>query len=413
MNPLADFVAVIPAGGAGKRLWPLSRAAQPKFLLDLTGVGRTLIQQAWDRLEPLAGANRVEVVTGAAHAAAVAAQLPGLDHSTAAASTNEPSLVSQGLAAPESDQRGDSSCRPSNGASRLGHRDNLLIEPGPKDSMPAIALAAAIAQRRYGDVVVGSFAADHIIDDQRAFAQAVEAAYLAALEGFIATIGVKPTDPTTAYGYIKAGPSLGLVQAPQIKRVAAFKEKPDRATAERYLADSDYRWNAGMFVFRASLVAEQLRRLRPGLADGIGRMADAWDTDQREAVAAAVWPGLERIAFDYAIAEPVAAEGGLATVPGDFGWSDLGDFASLADLTAPDADGVTRLAQGSGPAPVALDSDGAVMVTADGRLVALLGLPDAVVVDTPTAVLVSSRDRLQDVKALVEHLEKSGLRDYL
>ena len=219
MNRLADFVAVIPAGGAGKRLWPLSRAAQPKFLLDFTGSGRTLIQQAWDRLEPLAGASRIEVVTGAAHAVAVAAQLPALE-----------------------------------GPSGL-NRGNLLMEPGPKDSMPAIALAAAIAQRRHGDVVVGSFAADHIIDDQAAFAQAVKAAYLAALEGFIATIGVKPTGPSTAYGYIKSGPSLGLVEAPQIKRVAAFKEKPDRATAERYLADGNYRWNAGMFVFRASLLA--------------------------------------------------------------------------------------------------------------------------------------------------------------
>jgi mannose-1-phosphate guanylyltransferase len=360
VKPLPGFFAVIPAGGAGQRLWPLSRRDRPKFLLDLSGEGRTLIQQAWDRLAPLAGPGQIEVVTGRAHARPVAAQLEGLDPA------------------------------------------NLIVEPGPRDSMPAIALAAAITRRRHGDVVLGSFAADHVIHGQDRFAAAVEQAYLAAQEGFIATIGIKPTAPATAYGYIKAGPPLGLVEAPEVRLVEAFEEKPDRATAERHLADGLHRWNAGMFVFKVDVLEAQLRQLHPALADGIGQVADAWDTPRREAVASAVWPSLPRIAFDHAIAEPVAAAGGLATAPGDFDWSDMGDFGSLAG-----ADG-RALTLAGGPAPVVQDSSGAVAVSAGGRLVVVFGAPDVVVVDTPDAVLVTSAGRVQEVKGLVGRLEDGG-----
>jgi mannose-1-phosphate guanylyltransferase len=420
LSPLPEFYAVVPAGGAGKRLWPLSRTSRPKFLLDLGGDGRTLIQQAWDRLEPLAGAARIEVVTGAGHAAAVVQQLDRLAPS------------------------------------------NLIVEPGPRDSMPAIALAAAITRRRHGDVVLGSFAADHIIHGQDGFAAAVEGAYLAAQEGFIATIGIVPDGPSTAYGYIQTGPPLGLVEAPQIALVARFQEKPDRATAETYLAHGGYRWNAGMFVFKVNVMLDQLKLLHPALADGIGRLAAVWDTEERDRVAAEVWPKLSPIAFDHAIAEPVAARGGLATVPGEFEWSDVGDFASLAELaelaepvepTEPgepsepcepaglagvagcsgaagpaSAQGAARASSAAGrrdivgggdqgarqmvlggsPPPVIEGSPGALAVAAGGRLVAMLGVPNVVVVDTPDAVLVTSLDRVQEVKGLVESLERRG-----
>ncbi|MDR3107114.1 MAG: mannose-1-phosphate guanylyltransferase [Bifidobacteriaceae bacterium] len=366
MTLLPGFFVVIPAGGAGKRLWPLSRPDRPKFLLDLTGAGRTLIQQTWDRLAPLAGDGQVEVVTGRDHAAAVAAQLPGLTPA------------------------------------------NLIVEPGPRDSMPAIALAAAITRRRHGDVVLGSFAADHIIHGQERFARAVELAYLAAQEGFIATIGIQPSGPSTAYGYIKAGRPLGLVGAPELGLVEAFKEKPDRATARAYLESGGYRWNAGMFVFKVNLLLDQLARLHPRLADGIGQIAEAWDSGERDEVAQEVWPQITGIAFDHAMAEPVAGEGGLATAPGDFAWSDVGDFASLADLLEPGPDGARRLILDGGPEPLLIDAPGTLAVSAAGRTVAVLGLPEAVVVDTPGAVLVTTRDRAQDVKALVEALSARG-----
>jgi mannose-1-phosphate guanylyltransferase len=317
---------------------------------------------------PLAGEGQIEVITSAGQAAAVASQLDRL--------------------------------RP----------ENLILEPGPRDSMPAIALAAAITRRRHGDVVMGSFAADHIIHGQAGFAGAVEAAYLAAQEGFIATIGIKPAGPSTAYGYIKAGRSIGLVEAPAIALVEAFKEKPDRATAENYLKTGDYRWNAGMFVFKVDMMLEQLKTLHPKLADGIVRLAGVWDGDplERQRIAGQVWAASTPIAFDYALAEPVASAGGMATVPGDFEWSDVGDFASLGDLAEPGSEGVRRLVLDGGPAPFVLDSPGSLAISGAGRLVSVLGQPDVVVVDTPDAVLVVARDRVQDVKALVERLESAS-----
>ncbi|MDR2454762.1 MAG: mannose-1-phosphate guanylyltransferase [Bifidobacteriaceae bacterium] len=354
MTALPGFGVIVPAGGAGKRLWPVSRADRPKFLLDLTGSGRTLIQQTWDRLEPLAGAERVAVVTGQAHAAEIRAQLPGL------------------------------------GAG------NLIAEPAARDSMGAIGLATAIMLQRHGDIVLGSFAADHAVGDQAAFARAVEGAYLAAQEGLIATIGIRPSGPSTAYGYIKAGDPLGLLGAPQARWVEAFKEKPDLPTAAGYL-QAGYRWNAGMFVFKASVLLGRLRQLHPAYAAAVEAVAQAWDTPERAAAAERAWPGLPRIAIDHAIAEPVAAAGGLATVPGDFEWSDVGDFDSLAAF-APD--GALRLA--GGPAPLLVDSPGALVVNQTDRLVAVLGLEDAVVAVTDGVILVTTRASAQQVKSLAD-----------
>jgi mannose-1-phosphate guanylyltransferase len=368
--PVPGFHAVVPAGGAGTRLWPLSRRADPKFLHDLTGSGRTLLQETWDRLAPLAGPSGVVLVTGEAHAEAVRLQLPGL--------------------AP----------------------DALLVEPSPRDSMAAIGLAAAVLRRRHGDdVVLGSFAADHVIARADRFAAAVAEAVAAARAGYVVTIGIAPREPSTAFGYIEVGDPLGLDAAPSARHVAAFAEKPDAATARAYLATGRYRWNAGMFVVVADVLLRHLAAHQPGLHDGLVAIADAWDTGERDRVLAARWPGLTRIAIDHAIAEPVAATGGVAVVPGDFEWDDVGDWASLAGLLPARDDGARVL----GPADAALlrDCDGAVVVPAGERLVAVLGVPDAVVVDTADAVLVTTRARAQEVKGIVDALARRGRADLL
>jgi mannose-1-phosphate guanylyltransferase len=199
---LNGFHASGPAGGAGTRLWPLSRARHPKFLLDLTGAGRSLLQQTWDRLSPLA--DSVVVVTGASHAKSVADQL--LD---------------------------------------LPLRD-LLAEPSPRDSAAAIGLAAAVIHRRDPDAVIGSFAADHVIRRPEAFQAAVAEAVTTARAGYVVTIGIEPDHPSTAFGYIQLGESLGLAGAPSARVVARFVEKPDARTAARYVAGGRHRWNAGM-----------------------------------------------------------------------------------------------------------------------------------------------------------------------
>ncbi|MGZ4603213.1 MAG: mannose-1-phosphate guanylyltransferase [Kineosporiaceae bacterium] len=366
-DPLPDFVAVVPAGGAGTRLWPLSRAERPKFLLDLTGCGRSLLQQTLDRLLPLTGRGGVVVVTGAAHVGAVVDQLPELDPA------------------------------------------DVLAEPSPRDSAAAICLAAAVVARRRPGVVVGSFAADHVVRDVPAFHAVVREAVATARAGYIVTIGIEPDRPATAFGYIQADEPLAIEGAPSALAVRSFVEKPDAATAAGYLAAGGYRWNAGMFVARADVLLDELAMHRPELHAGIVKLADAWDTPGGQAALDAVWPTLEKVAIDYAVAEPAAAAGRVAVVPAAFGWDDVGDFAALASLLP--ADAAVRVL-GDGDHVLSRDASG-VVVPGHGRLLAVLGLDDVVVVDTPDAVLVTTRARAQDVKSVVEALRAAGRSDLL
>lgn len=362
--PIPGFHAIVPAGGAGTRLWPLSRAGSPKFLHDLTGAGRSLLQQTVDRLEPLA--QGVVVVTGERHAEAVLGQLPGLA-----------------------------------GA--------VLAEPSPRDSMAAIGLAAAVLAEREEDPVVGSFAADQVVEAGPGFPEAVRQAVVAARAGYVVTVGIRASGPSTAFGYVRAGAPLGLPDAPDACAAAGFTEKPDAETAAAYLATGEYRWNAGMFVVRASVLLDHLARLLPVLHDGLREIARAWDTGRRAEVLARVWPGLQRIAIDHAIAEPVAAEGGVAVVPGDFGWDDVGDFASLRDLVP--ADDLGRHVLGDGAHVLVVEAARPVVVPGSGRLVTVLGIDDAVVVDMPDALLVTTRDRAQQVKGVVDAVRAAGRDD--
>lgn len=351
---IPGFWAVVPAGGAGTRLWPVSRATSPKFLHDLTGSGRTLIQATVDRLRPLAG-DQVVVVTGEAHAAAVREQLPGL---------------------------------PS---------DHLLAEPSPRDSMAAIAWAAAVLEARDPDAVLGSFAADHVVTGSEAFRAAVTEAVDVARQGFLVTIGIEPTFPSTGFGYIQTG--RGLPGFRTACRVRQFVEKPDARRAASYLATGEFRWNAGMFVVRATTLLDLLARWHPELADGARLLARAPERHDE------IWPTLEKIAIDHALAEPAADEGLVAVVPGTFGWDDIGDFRSLAGLLPGDEDGV--IVVGDEEQVQAVDSSGLV-VSESGRLVALVGVEGIVVVETDDALLVTTAERAQDVKRVVEALKASG-----
>lgn len=352
---MEDFWAVVPAGGAGTRLWPLSRSAEPKFLLDLTGTGRTLIQATVDRLSALAG-DRVLVVTGEVHRERVVAQLPEL--------------------AP----------------------DQVVGEPSPKDSMAAIGLAAAILERRQSDVVMGSFAADHAIGDPEAFDRLVRAAVTVAREDWLVTIGVEPDHPATGFGYIRLGDSLAGHR--DARQATAFVEKPSQATARQYLDSGEYRWNAGMFVVRPTVLLELLADSDPEFAAELRRIAAA------PALLRERWGALPRISVDHAVAEPAAAAGRVAVVPGQFGWSDIGDFAALGALI----DHQTLSVLGDSSTVRQIDSSGFVAPHGD-RMVAVLGLKDVVVVETADALLVTSLDRAQDVKQMVDALRASGRLD--
>ncbi|MDQ1551642.1 MAG: mannose-phosphate guanylyltransferase [Actinomycetota bacterium] len=366
---LEHFYSVIPAGGVGSRLWPLSRADAPKFLHDLTGSGNSLLRDTWDRLVPLSGAERIMVVTGRAHRAAVESQLPEL---------TDP---------------------------------NVVLESEPRESSAAIGLAAAILVRREPDVIIGSFAADHVIGKQKRFLKAVTEAVAVANAGHIALIGITPTEPATGFGYIHFGDAAEVDDAPSARMVDRFVEKPDLPTAVEYVEDGCYLWNAGMFISRADVLLEQLGEAEPELLAGIVELADSWDGPDRGAVVDRVWPNLKKIAIDYSVAEPAAAAGRVVVIPGDFDWDDVGDFASIAKLHA--GGRKSDLAILGEDARVLADSSTGVVFSQGKRLISLIGVTDIVIVDTEDALLVTTTANAQRVKAVVDALKLSGRNDVL
>ncbi|MBB6628997.1 mannose-1-phosphate guanylyltransferase [Nocardioides sp. KIGAM211] len=358
MSGIEHFWAVIPAGGAGTRLWPLSRRSSPKFLHDLTGSGRSLLQDTHDRLAPLAG-DRFVVVTGEAHHEAVTAQLDGV--------------------AP----------------------DAVLAEPSPRDSMAAIGLAAARLELADPEAVMGSFAADHVITDRESFGEAVRVAVAAAREDWLVTLGIEPSFPSSAFGYIHVG-AEDLPGLAGVRRVESFVEKPSVAVAEEYVASGDYRWNAGMFVARPRVLLDLLAQWHPQFAADLRAIAAAPERLDE------LWPGLPKIALDHAIAEPAADAGRVAVVPASFDWDDIGDFDSLATLLERAGTGTTVL--GDAALVRAVDATGLV-VPRSGRVVAVVGLDDVVVVDTHDALLVTTRALAQQVKQVVTGLQEDGHGD--
>jgi mannose-1-phosphate guanylyltransferase len=251
---------------------------------------------------------------------------------------------------------------------------------------------------------VGSFAADHVVTDTPTFQRVVAEAVATARAGYLVTVGITPTHPATGFGYVCSGEGLEVRDAPSALRVTEFREKPHAQTARRDVECGRYRWNAGMFVARAATLMDLYQTHQPELAAGLHEIAEAWDSPAREEVLGDVWRRLPKIAIDYAIAEPAAEEGGVAVVPGSFGWDDIGDFRSLSSLLPAADDGVQSLGAGE---VVTIDTSGALVVSSSGRLVALLGVSDVVVVDTPDALLVADRARAQDVKALVDGLRQT------
>ncbi|GAA3450249.1 mannose-1-phosphate guanylyltransferase [Dactylosporangium matsuzakiense] len=371
------FYAVIPAGGSGTRLWPLSRAGHPKFLHALTGTPLSLLQATYGRLEGLAAPECTYVVTGVAHAAAVARQLPGL---------------------PEG---------------------NILVEPTPRDSCAAIGLAAAVIARRDPSAVMGAFAADQLVRDVPAFQDTLHRAIQGAEDGLLMTIGITPTHPETGYGYLHVGEPTGTGD---VCKVAEFAEKPQLDVAQRYVDSGEYLWNAGMFVWRVDVFLDELARQQPELHEGLRRIAEAWDTHDREEILAQLWPGLTKISVDFGVMEGAGAAGLVGTVPGNFGWNDVGDFHTLGELLETDTQGnvVVELAgliddpsYASKPTVLMQDAERVVVVPRSGRLVAAVGVSDLIIVDTPDALLICPRSRAQDVKKLVDSLKERGSSELL
>lgn len=354
-----ELQPVILAGGSGTRLWPVSRSHYPKQFLPLTGE-QTLLQQTAERLDGL-GASAPLVLANVEHRFLAAEQLraAGVEHA------------------------------------------RIVLEPEGRNTAPAIALAALQAQAEGRDPLLLILAADHHIGDPEAFQAAVARAMTLAEAGHLVTFGIVPTAAETGYGYIQQGESLGEAGA----RVARFVEKPDAATAREYVDSGDYLWNSGMFVFRASLYMQELQRFEPGIVEACRAALEGAREDldflrvDPEAFAAA-----PNISVDYAVMERTEH---AAVTPLAAGWSDIGSWSALAGVRGMDEQGNTLRGD-----CLLEDSEGCV-VDADGLLVAGIGLRNLAVVATRDAVLVADRDRVQDVKLIVERLKADNRSEHV
>jgi mannose-1-phosphate guanylyltransferase len=359
-----EAYAVIMAGGGGTRLWPRSRQATPKQFLDLLGP-RTMLQETVDRIEPLIPLERVLVVTGHEYANEVLALLPGLP--------------------PE----------------------NVVREPQGRGTAPCIGLAALALQQRDPEAIMAVFPADHRVARGAAFRQAVAAAVDVARQDYLVTLGITPTHAHTGYGYIQRGQALSLAGETPVYIVRRFTEKPDGDTARRFVDSGEYAWNAGIFVWRVRAILDEIARLLPVLHTVLTTVAEAWDTPDSQQVLSTVWGQTPRTTIDYGVMENA---GRVAVIPIEVGWDDVGNWSTLSQLLQGDGDGNVT----SGPGQrVLVDTHDTYIYAASGRLVAIVGLDDLVVVDTEDAVLVCPKDRAQDVRAIVDRLKTRGLDRYL
>jgi mannose-1-phosphate guanylyltransferase len=317
-----------------------------------------MLQATFDRLEPIVPHRNMLVITGGAHAAAVARQLPALPDG------------------------------------------NIIVEPGPRGTGPAIGLGAALIARKDPDAVMGSFAADHYVSNPELFRRTVLAAADVARHGYLVTIGITPTYAETGYGYIRCGQSLPPSGDFGVFQVDQFKEKPDQQTAQAYLDSGKYLWNASMFVWKASLLLDEMRRLLPELHQTLLTIADAWDQPERDDVLREYWPGIADVTIDNGIMEHAER---VAVVPAGFGWTDLGDWHSLAELMSTEQYENVVL-QGNHLA----EDTRSTLVFGNTRLVATLGVDNLVIVDTEDVLLVCNRSRAQDVRKIVQRLKDGG-----
>lgn len=350
------IVPVILSGGSGTRLWPLSRQLYPKQLLPLLGKD-TMLQATLRRLEGIEGLAAPIVVCNEAHRFLVAEQLRQID------------------AQPEA----------------------ILLEPAGRNTAPAVALAAAstLQDREHGDdPVLLVLPADHVIRNAEAFRATVAAGTKLAKEGKLVTFGVVPDRPETGYGYIRAGGRDGAAPVQQ------FVEKPDVALAQEYVSSGEYYWNSGMFMFRASRFIEELRTHRPEIVTQcVAAIAGAKADLDFIRVDAQAFEECPSDSIDYAVMENTAH---AWVVPLDAGWSDVGSWASLHDACDPDSAGNVTVGD------VLLEDATNCYLYSESRLVAAVGLADCVVVETKDAVLVAPRDRVQEVKKLVDRLKADG-----
>jgi mannose-1-phosphate guanylyltransferase len=356
--------AVIMAGGGGTRFWPRSRQKRPKQFLTLTG-DRTLLQQAFDRIEAQVPADRAWVITAGMYYQEACRQLPALP------------------------------------------TDQVVGEPCGRDTAACIGLGAALIAARDPSAVMLAMPADHVIEPVQEFRRAAHVAEQMAEEHPCAliTFGIPPTYPASGYGYIQRGPEAAQRQGVPVYRVQAFREKPTPDLAERFLAAGAYFWNSGIFIWKAATILEALRANQPKLFAAVRRIADSWPTTKRDQVFQGEYEALEKISIDYAVMEHAKE---VLVVQAPFRWDDVGSWLALERMHPQDSAGNTVLATHAG-----LHTRDCVIVADKGHLIATIGVENLLIVQDGDATLVADRREEAAVKQLVELLKKQGLEKYL
>jgi mannose-1-phosphate guanylyltransferase len=370
-NP--HFYPVILAGGRGTRFWPLSRKRRAKQLLALDGK-QTMIQQTVARLTPMAKPSRFWIIANDDLRSAIQRQLPKLPPK------------------------------------------QIIAEPAGRNTAPAIGLAAFLLLRQDPEAVLGIFPSDHVIAEPAKYRATLNAAIeLASTADSIVVLGIRPTRPETGYGYIEAAPQQAEATDPQEDlpvHTRRFTEKPDLATATKFLQAGNYFWNSGMFVWRADTLAKALREHLPNTAVLLEKIAAAYGTNKFANTFQKLYPKCENISIDYAVLEPRSARGegqsGICCLPSDFGWNDLGSWTSLHEH---------HVAKATPENGTMISSSGSFAMNAKNnyvhvpnKFVALVGVSNLVIVETEDALLITTLDQSQDVGKVVKHLDEKRLK---
>lgn len=352
--------ALIMAGGRGERFWPESRRSMPKQFLPVVDKEKTMIQLTAERILPLVSPEDIFVVTCQKYRELVRQQLPFI---------------------PE---------------------ENILCEPIGRSTAPCVGLGAAVIEKRYGEAMMLVLPSDHLVRHEDMFLRTIRDGMEAARQGSrLVTVGITPSRPETGYGYIRFSPGCGLER---VYKVENFVEKPEAEAARAYLDSGEYLWNSGMFLWKTSSILKNIQLYMPTLYEGIRKIQEAAGSPEQEAVLKKEYEKMASISVDYGIMEKAKE---IYTVPGSFGWDDVGSWLSAAKLY--EADGSGNCVQGT---VVTLDTSGCIL-KGQKRLIAAIGLSDVAAVDTEDALLLCSMDRIKDIRMILEILEERGMEKYL
>lgn len=353
--------AVIMAGGAGVRLWPLSRHNRPKQLMRLFE-GKSLLRQSYDRVSTMFKPDQICVITNQAHADRVRSEIPELP------------------------------------------KDNLFGEPVGRDTANAVGMASAILAERDPEAVVGIFTADHVITPIDRFVAVVGQAYQMAESNSdaLVTLGIRPAGPITSYGYIARGDRV----ADGVYMVRRFTEKPNQSEAMKYVASGEYYWNSGMFAWRASTILGQLKKHLPQSYASIAEIAAAWNTPERQAKLEQLYPTLMRISIDFAVMERAEK---VLVVEMNCNWVDVGSWPAMETVIQADNDGNVNACTRA----FHLASRGNIIVSEDDHLIATIGVDDLVIIHSPDATLICTKRDAHSIKELVTNIRQQFGEQYV